>query len=125
PVASRVMVSTLPPDFIVATPSREISIGKWSMCGRFALTSTPKEVAALFDVVDVEDFPPRFNIAPTQPILMVAAGPRQPPGSNLPERRAQLVRWGFLPAWAKSPKDMPLLINARGETAAQKAAFRA
>lgn len=95
------------------------------MCGRFALTSTPKEVAALFDVVDVEDFPPRFNIAPTQPILMVAAGPRQPPGSNLPERRAQLVRWGFLPAWAKSPKDMPLLINARGETAAQKAAFRA
>jgi len=95
------------------------------MCGRFALTSTPKDVAALFDIMDVEDFPPRSNISPTQPILMIAAGPRQPSGSNLPERQALLVRWGLLPAWAKDPKDMPLLINARSETAAQKAAFRA
>lgn len=95
------------------------------MCGRFALTSTPREVEAIFDVAEVEDFPPRYNIAPTQPILMVAAGPRRPPGSNLPERRAALVRWGFLPGWAKDPREMPLLINARGETAAGKAAFRA
>lgn len=94
------------------------------MCGRFALTSKPELLAAQFDV-DVEEFPPRFNIAPTQPILMVAAGPSQAPGSNLPNRRALLVRWGLLPSWAKNPKDVPLLINARGETAAQKAAFRA
>ena len=95
------------------------------MCGRFALTTTPGEIEALFDVVDVENFPPRFNIAPTQPILMVTTGWGRPPGSNMPDRRSLLVRWGLLPSWAKNPKEMPLLINARAETAADKASFRA
>ncbi|WP_163271587.1 SOS response-associated peptidase [Chelativorans alearense] len=95
------------------------------MCGRFALTDKPEGVEALFGVADVEDFPPRYNIAPTQPILMVVGGAPRPEGSNLPDRRALLVRWGFIPSWAKSPKEMPLLINARSETAAGKAAFRA
>lgn len=95
------------------------------MCGRFALTSKPSEVEALFELAEVEDFPPRFNIAPTQPVLMVAAGRSRPPGSNLPERQSLLVRWGFLPSWVRDPRSMPLLINARGETAAEKAAFRA
>ncbi|WP_159593682.1 SOS response-associated peptidase [Chelativorans xinjiangense] len=94
------------------------------MCGRFALTDRPEGVEALFGV-DVEDFPPRYNIAPTQPVLMVVGGAARPQGSNLPDRRALLVRWGFIPSWAKNPKDMPLLINARSETAAGKAAFRA
>lgn len=95
------------------------------MCGRFALTTTPREVEEVFDVMEVEDFPPRFNIAPTQPILMVSRGVAREPGSNLPVRQAELVRWGFIPGWAKNPKDMPLLINARGETATEKASFRA
>jgi len=95
------------------------------MCGRFTLTATPEEIEALFAMLDLEDFPPRYNIAPTQPILMVVAGPRPEPGSNLPDRRAVLVRWGLIPGWAKNPKDLPLLINARSETAAEKAAFRA
>ena len=94
------------------------------MCGRFTLTATPEEVAALFEILDLEDFPPRYNIAPTQPILMVTAGERQPPGSNLPDRRALLVRWGLIPRWAKDPRSLPLLINARSETAIEKAAFR-
>ncbi len=95
------------------------------MCGRFTLTATPEEIEALFALLDLEDFPPRYNIAPTQPILMVVAGPRPDPGSNLPDRRALLVRWGLIPGWAKDPKDLPLLINARAETAAEKASFRA
>lgn len=95
------------------------------MCGRFALTTTPKDVEEMFDTLDVEDFPPRFNIAPTQPVLMIAAGPRRETGSNLPFRRSQLVRWGFIPSWAKDPRSFPLLINARSETAAEKATFRA
>ncbi|MGN6469108.1 MAG: SOS response-associated peptidase family protein, partial [Rhizobiaceae bacterium] len=44
------------------------------MCGRFALTLTPEEVQAFFALVELEDFPPRYNIAPTQPILMVMSG---------------------------------------------------
>lgn len=95
------------------------------MCGRFALTATPEEIEALFALIDVEDFPPRFNIAPTQPILLLMAGNGREPGSNLPDRRSLLVRWGLIPAWAKNPKDLPLFINARSETAAEKPAFRA
>lgn len=95
------------------------------MCGRFALTTTPRDVEEVFDTMEVEDFPPRFNIAPTQPILMVTGGVARPNGSNLPVRRTMLVRWGLIPSWAKNPKDIPPLINARGETAAEKASFRA
>lgn len=95
------------------------------MCGRFTLTATPEEIEAIFAILDLEAFPPRYNIAPTQPVLMVAGGPQQPEGSNLPDRRALLVRWGLIPFWAKDPKTLPLLINARSEEAAQKNSFRA
>lgn len=95
------------------------------MCGRFSLTATPKELADVFGLLDTEDFPARFNIAPTQPILVVLSSERQKPGSNLPERRALLVRWGLTPSWVKDPRDFPLLINARAETATGKASFKA
>ncbi|WP_173931274.1 SOS response-associated peptidase [Chelativorans sp. Marseille-P2723] len=95
------------------------------MCGRFALKNSPREVEALLGLAEVEDFPPRYNIAPTQPILTVIAGPSRPRGSNLPDRETLLVRWGLWPSWVKKPKELPLLINARSETAAEKAAFRA
>ncbi|WP_394891021.1 SOS response-associated peptidase [Mesorhizobium sp. AaZ16] len=94
------------------------------MCGRFALTATPEEIEAMFALLDVVAFPPRYNIAATQPILMVLAGERQEPGANRPDRRSLLVRWGFIPAWAKDTKTFPLLLNARSETAIEKAAFR-
>lgn len=94
------------------------------MCGRFALIPTPEEVADIFGLAEVEDFPPRYNIAPTQPVLMVIAGHPREPGSNLPDRRALLVRWGLWPWWAKDLKKLPLLINARSEDAAEKPAFR-
>lgn len=95
------------------------------MCGRIALTATPEEVRELLGLLELEDFPARYNIAPTQPILVVIAGEGQDRGSNLPDRRALLVRWGFTPGWVKDPKEFPLLINARAETAIGKASFRA
>jgi putative SOS response-associated peptidase YedK len=95
------------------------------MAGRFALTATPHEVEAMFGTGDVEDFPPRYNIAPTQPILLVTAGFPRDPGSNRPDRRSLLVRWGFVPGWATDPRRVSLLFNARAETAAHKNAFRA
>jgi putative SOS response-associated peptidase YedK len=64
------------------------------MCGRFALTAGPEETADFLGVADVETFPARYNIAPTQPILMALAAPPLAPGSNLPERVSLLVRWG-------------------------------
>ncbi|UVC10581.1 SOS response-associated peptidase [Rhizobium sp. TH2] len=95
------------------------------MCGRFALTATPDAVQELLSILDLEEFPARYNIAPTQPILAVIEGERPEPGSNLPARRALLLRWGFMPGWVKDPKEFPLLINARSETAIGKASFRA
>ena len=87
------------------------------MCGRFALTATPEEVAALFGYLDVELFPPRYNIAPTQPIAIVRLDHDQP--------KFALVRWGLLPSWVKDPKAFKLPINARVESAVDKPSFRA
>jgi putative SOS response-associated peptidase YedK len=96
------------------------------MCGRFTLTITPEELAAILALVDLEPFPPRYNIAPTQPILMVMSAESAPrPGSNLPDRRSLLVRWGLIPRWAKDPRSLPLMINIRSETAAEKGMSKA
>ncbi|QCI98229.1 SOS response-associated peptidase [Agrobacterium larrymoorei] len=95
------------------------------MCGRFVLQASPEEVAEYLSLIGLDEFPARFNIAPTQPILIVVEGERQETGSNLPNREAMLVRWGFMPGWVKDPKAFPLLINARAETAIGKASFRA
>ncbi|GHD06860.1 DUF159 family protein [Tianweitania populi] len=75
-------------------------------------------------MIDLEPFPPRYNIAPTQPVLVVVSAPPREPGSNLPDRQAALVRWGLIPSWTKNPADMPLMINARAETVLEKAAFK-
>lgn len=95
------------------------------MCGRFAIDATPDQIAAHFALADVGDFPARYNIAPTQPVLLIIAGNPREPGSNLPGRRSMLVRWGLVPGWWKDPAKLPLLFNARSETAAEKASFRA
>ena len=96
------------------------------MCGRFSLIQSADALAAFFELSEIERHEPRYNIAPTQPILMVAAGDGtgRSRGTNLPDRRALLVRWGLLPSWIKDPKDFPLVINGRSETALQKASFR-
>lgn len=94
------------------------------MCGRFALTATPDQTAAFLGLAELEEFPARYNIAPTQPVLMALAGPLGMPGSNLPDRQPMLVRWGLIPAWVKDTREFPLLINARSESAAQKASFK-
>ncbi len=91
------------------------------MCGRYAITLPPEAMRALFGYIEQPNFPPRYNIAPTQPIPVVTA--REHTGGQ--ERHFLLVRWGFLPGFVKDPKDFPLIINARAETLAEKPSFRA
>lgn len=86
------------------------------MCGRFVLAAPPSEVRNHFGHVEVEDFPPRYNIAPTQPIATI----RLFEGA----RHFALVRWGLVPGWVKDPASFSLLINARSETADRKPSFR-
>lgn len=95
------------------------------MCGRFALAATPDETAVFLGLDEIGDFPPRYNIAPTQPILAVLSAGPLAPGSNRSDRMAMLVRWGLVPAWVKDPRDFPVLFNARSEEAAGKASFKA
>ena len=86
------------------------------MCGRFTLSVNP---ADLQDAFPEFSFPtqitPRYNIAPTQPVLVVPND-----GSN----KADYFTWGLIPSWAKDPSIGSRLINARAETLAEKPSFR-
>src|SRR5690606_32695597 len=85
------------------------------MCGRYLITSPPEAVRAVAAYCDLPNFPPRHNIAPTQPVPIV----RMDRG----ERRSALVRWGLVPAWAKQVGASPL-INARADSLFDKPSFR-
>lgn len=87
------------------------------MCSRYSLTSPHEAVRAYFRTSNHLVFPPRFNIAPIQPALIV----RTALDGTLEEA---LVRWGLIPSWAKDPAKLSTLINARSETAADKPSFR-
>ncbi len=85
------------------------------MCGRYKIERTPEELRAFFDFEEHPNFPPRYNIAPTQPVPIVrlVAG----------KRHFELVRWGLVPSWMKEmPKSV--LINARAETIDEKPSFK-
>jgi putative SOS response-associated peptidase YedK len=87
------------------------------MCSRYSLTSPPEAVRAYFATGNALDFPARYNIAPTQPVLIVRA-------ALAGGREQYLVRWGLIPSWVKDPRALSTLINARAETAAEKPSFR-
>ena len=76
------------------------------MCGRYAITTAPEAIRRLFGYLEQPNFPPRYNVAPTQPIPIV----RMVDGT----RQYALVRWGLIPAWVKDPRGFSLLVNARG-----------
>ena len=87
------------------------------MCGRYAITLPPEAMQALFAYGERPNFPPRYNIAPTQPVPVVRAHEGAP--------QFILMRWGFIPGWVKDLKAFPLVINIRGESAHEKPSFRA
>jgi putative SOS response-associated peptidase YedK len=94
------------------------------MCGRFTLR-TPLTVLAQQFLFELGPLPadirvvPRFNVAPTQTVATVR---RQAAGQK---RELAFMHWGLVPGWAKDPKIASTMINARGETVAEKPAFRA
>lgn len=86
------------------------------MCGRFTLTVDPTEAQDAFgDFHFPDQFAPRFNIAPTQPVLAIP---------NNGKNTADFFLWGLIPSWVKVPSIANKLINARGETVAEKPSFR-
>ena len=89
------------------------------MCGRYILFGPLAAWAQLVGATLAPEFAPRCNIAPTQDVLVV----RRLPGDAA--AGFHLLRWGLIPSWSKDAKIGAKLINARGETVAEKPAFRA
>ena len=83
------------------------------MCGRFTLTANPADCFGGFHFPPI--FAPRFNIAPMQPLLAIP---------NDGRNSATFFLWGLLPFWAKDAAMAKRMINARGETLAEKPSFR-
>lgn len=88
------------------------------MCGRYRLSHRKQLVEEFFDSAGEDDWVPRYNIAPTQPVPIIRQNPKEPC------RELSLVRWGLIPWWAKDSSGAAAMINARSETAATKPAFR-
>ncbi len=89
------------------------------MCGRYRQSRKKQLVEEYFDSVSEEpDWSPRYNIAPTQPVLVIRQHPTEP------RRVLSQVRWGLVPSWAKDLSGGSRMINARSETATTTPAFR-
>jgi putative SOS response-associated peptidase YedK len=91
------------------------------MCGRFSQFSSVNDLVSTFSVdeslVD-DEVRPRWNVAPTQQVLVVAAS------SDGATRRLGTMRWGLVPSWAKDPSIGNRMINARADKVASSGAFR-
>jgi putative SOS response-associated peptidase YedK len=87
------------------------------MCGRMTFTIELSELVNVFPWLVVPDvqIAPRYNVAPTQPVPVVA---------NDGRHRLDFYTWGLIPSWAKDPKMGSRMINARAETIAEKPVYR-
>jgi putative SOS response-associated peptidase YedK len=89
------------------------------MCGRYRLSRRKQLIEEYFGSAPWDDdWSPRYNIAPTQPVPVVRQHPKEP------IRQISLMKWGLIPSWAKDPSIATGTINAKSETAATKPAFR-
>ena len=86
------------------------------MCGRYALTSSPAVIIERFHLLWTPEIAPHYNIAPGQMVPVVREAEQG--------RELAFVRWGLIPSWSKDASIGNRLINARGETLADKPAFR-
>jgi putative SOS response-associated peptidase YedK len=89
------------------------------MCGRFTIKTSRAKIAELIgNSKSLPLFEPRYNIAPSQPVLAIRIEPERG------EREGTMLKWGLIPSWAKEPGIGNKLANARADTFAEKPAFR-
>jgi len=89
------------------------------MCGRYTLTVKKGTIAEEFNlqVEHLKSFSPRYNIAPSQPVLVLTSQEGKP--------KLKICNWGLIPSWAKDPAIGNRMINARKETIVEKPSYRA
>jgi putative SOS response-associated peptidase YedK len=86
------------------------------MCGRFTLTIDPAQLQEAFPWAVIPDnLPPRYNIAPSQPVAVIP---------NTGDNTLSMYRWGLIPSWSRDPSIGDRMINARSESLAEKPSFR-
>lgn len=85
-----------------------------TMCGRFTLIQAD-ELISTFNVTLDRVPPPRYNIAPSQPLGVIV---------SQSGRQFRLMSWGLIPSWTRDPNASHRMINARLETAHEKPSFR-
>src|SRR5262245_15827089 len=95
-----------------------------TMCGRFTLRTPAGQLVQQFELASAPELAPRYNIAPTQDVAAVRAGPEQASQSPATDRELVMLRWGLIPPWADDPRAGSRSINARSETADSKPIFR-
>jgi putative SOS response-associated peptidase YedK len=89
------------------------------MCGRFTLLTTAEKLAEQFEVEIDKSLTPRYNIAPSQPILAIRKD------EITQEQILDVMQWGLIPSWVKDLNSWKSnLINARAETVGEKPSFR-
>jgi putative SOS response-associated peptidase YedK len=88
------------------------------MCGRFTLRTPANLLIKHFQLSQLPDLCPRFNIAPTQSTAVVRRN------IESGQRECVRLRWGLIPSWAKDPAIGNRMINARAESVASKPSFR-
>jgi putative SOS response-associated peptidase YedK len=90
------------------------------MCGRYQNRAEKQEIAEAFRVARTSDadLRPSYNVAPQTQQWVVRLD------RDTRERELTLLRWGFVPFFAKNPQIGYSTINARAETAAASPVFR-
>jgi putative SOS response-associated peptidase YedK len=91
------------------------------MCGRVRLSSDVSEIKLVFSIPShrpTPNFPPSWNVAPTDSLPVVRYD------TKAGERSLDLLRWGLVPYWAKDTKVGFANINAKAEGIETKSAFR-
>jgi putative SOS response-associated peptidase YedK len=96
------------------------------MCGRYASSHDPEELAEEFGVEQAElpRIEPDWNVAPTKEVYAVVQRPPSGDKAAPAERQLRVMTWGLVPSWAKDPAIGTRMINARMETVADKPAYR-
>lgn len=93
------------------------------MCGRYQSRYVKQRLAEEFHLRNLEELTtelaPNYNVAPTtmQPVIVE--------DRDTGDRVMRMMRWGLIPAWAKSPKDSGIsTVNTKAETIMEKLMWR-
>jgi putative SOS response-associated peptidase YedK len=97
------------------------------MCGRYAASRRPEDLAGVFEIEKwepEETLAPDYNVAPTKEVHVVLDRPLKDADDRRPVRQLRKLKWGLVPSWAKSPEGAARMINARAESVHEKPSYR-